>query len=140
MVWAHDSTISWNCCFCSAAWIIRNWPHVVEYQEINRTLTTGTWGADPQLLTELLTRGADNTLDHAIRQNEPWLRAALNLIADGDKTQLDHDAVAWLAGLAAVRADNGTPATAPLELLQWPPSELGGDVDIAVSDDYGIDL
>lgn len=27
-------------------WIIRNWPHVVEYQEINRALATGAWGPD----------------------------------------------------------------------------------------------
>ena len=43
-------------------WIIANWPHVVEYQEINRTLTTATWGPDPGLLTDLLTRAVSDPL------------------------------------------------------------------------------
>ena len=62
-----------------AHWILANWPHVVEYQEINRTLTTGTWGPDPQLLTDLLTRPLTDTLAAAIERDEPWLRVALSL-------------------------------------------------------------
>jgi hypothetical protein len=41
-------------------WIVRNWPHVVEYQEINRTLATGTWGPDPQLLDAITDPAVDD--------------------------------------------------------------------------------
>ncbi|MEK7426218.1 MAG: AAA family ATPase, partial [Actinomycetota bacterium] len=58
-------------------WIIRNWPHVVEYQEINRTLATTTWGPDPNLLNVI----DDHVLRQAIDRGEPWIRAALCAIA-----------------------------------------------------------
>ncbi|MEZ5220313.1 MAG: MobF family relaxase [Ilumatobacteraceae bacterium] len=87
-------------------WIIRNWPHVVEYQEINRTLATGTWGPDPALL--------DAVTDGAVDVGERWARAALCAVATPDQAALDHDQVAWLSDLAAYREDHGITSTQPL--------------------------
>lgn len=80
-------------------WIIRNWPHVVEYQEINRTLATGTWGPDPALL--------DAVMHPAVDVGQPWARAALCAVATRDQAALDHDQVAWLSDLAAYREGHG---------------------------------
>ncbi len=102
-------------------WIIANWPHVVEYQEINRTLTTATWGPDPGLLTDLLTRAVSDPLATSIEHGEPWLRAALTRIADGDTTHLDDQAVSYLEDLAAFRADHGIAPSAPLDQSWWSP-------------------
>jgi hypothetical protein len=87
-------------------WIIRNWPHVVEYQEINRTLATGTWGPDPALL--------DAVTDPAVDIGERWTRAALCAVATSDQAALDHDQVAWLSDLAAYREDHGITSFQPL--------------------------
>ena len=94
-------------------WIIANWPHVVEYQEINRTLTTATWGPDPHLLTDLLTRPLTPTLAAAVERRDPWLRVALNSVADGSTESLDDEAVGHLETLALGRAD--TPSAASVE-------------------------
>ena len=96
-------------------WILANWPHVVEYQEINRTLTTGTWGPDPQLLTDLLTQPLTDTLAAAIQRGDPWLRVALSVVADGDTTHLDADAIDWLERLAVAREEQGIAPAAPLD-------------------------
>ena len=87
-------------------WIVRNWPHVVEYQEINRTLATGTWGPDPQLL-EVVT-------DPAVDVGQRWTRAALCAVAARDQPALDHDQLAWLRDVALHRAENGTTCDQPL--------------------------
>ena len=96
-------------------WILRNWPHVVEYQEINRTLTTGTWGPDPQLLTDLLTQPLTDSLAAAIQRGDPWLRVALGVVAGADTTVLDADAIDWLEGLAVAREEEGIAPAAPLD-------------------------
>jgi hypothetical protein len=95
--------------------------------------------ADPQItpVTQLV---GQSPLDHAIRQNEPWLRAALNFIADGDTTQLNDGAATWLAELAAIRADNQIPPAAPLDTLVWPASHVRDIDSIGASADHGIDL
>jgi hypothetical protein len=99
-------------------WILTNWPYVVEHQEINRTLTTGTWGPDPRLLTELLTRPLTDTLATAIDAGEPWLRIALCVVADGKTTSLDDETIEWFDELAAARAERGVPAA--LATATWP--------------------
>ncbi len=58
-------------------WIVRNWPHVVEYQEINRTLATGTWGPDPQLLEAI----TDPALKAVVEAGQRWTRSALCAVA-----------------------------------------------------------
>ncbi len=68
------------------------------------------------------------------------LPAALNLIADGDTTQLDDDAIAWLAGLAAIRAGNRIPAAAPLDTAGRLPGRPGRDRRLGAAADFGIDL
>ena len=85
-------------------WIIRNWPHVVEYQEINRTLTTATWGPDPGLLTDLVASAVSDALADAIEHLDPWLRAALALVADGDTTH---------STTRRSSTSNGTPPSEP---------------------------
>jgi conjugative relaxase-like TrwC/TraI family protein len=105
-------------------WILTNWPHVVEHQEINRTLTTGTWGPDPHLLTDLLTGPLTDTLAGAINASEPWLRAALGVVADGHTTSLDAASIGCLETLATARAREGIPATAPLGECVRAPDEL----------------
>jgi hypothetical protein len=89
-------------------WILANWPHVVEYQEISRTLTTGAWGPDPKLLTNLLTEPLNDTLAAAIHAGEPWLRAALIAVADRNTTSLDVETTERLEAFATVRAERGT--------------------------------
>jgi conjugative relaxase-like TrwC/TraI family protein len=96
------------------AWIIRNWPHVVEYQEINRTLTTATWGPDPRLLTDLLATGVTDRLAAAIDGNARWLRAALCAIAEPDANGLDDHHVQWLEELADLRTRDGMSPLEPL--------------------------
>jgi hypothetical protein len=119
-------------------WILTNWPHVVEYQEINRTLTTATWGPDPRLLTDLLTEPLTDALSRAITNGEPWLRVALCSIADGDITELDDSAVAWLSALAQHRAIRGLAPDAPLRetFFEHTRSEDAVDPDLA---DVGLD-
>jgi hypothetical protein len=102
-------------------WIIANWPHVVEYQEIDRTLTTATWGPDPGLLTDLLTRAVSDPLAMSIEHGEPWLRAALTRIADGNTTHLDDQAVSYPEDVAAFRANHGIAPSSPLDQSWWSP-------------------
>jgi hypothetical protein len=96
-------------------WILVNWTHVVEYQEINRTLTTATWGPDPGMLTDLLTGPLTDALSRAIVNGEPWLRVALCAIADGDTITLDEGATAWLESRAAAHADIAGGVTSSLD-------------------------
>jgi hypothetical protein len=122
-------------------WILRNWPHVVEYLEINRTLTTGTWGPDPALLTDLRTRPLGTALADAIDRQEPWLRVALNRLADGDTAQLDGSAVEQLERLASYRADYGLAPSASCDLHWWHPiDEVDAWSDEPTVDVSGIEL
>ncbi len=121
-------------------WIIANWPHVVEYQEINRTLTTATWGPDPGLLTDLLTRAVSDPLATSIEHGEPWLRAALTRIANGDTTHLDDQAVSYLEDLAAFRADHGIAPSAPLDQSWWSPDLPAAATVEHVSVGDGVEL
>ena len=112
-------------------WIIANWPHIVEYQEINRTLTTGTWGPDPLLLTDLLTQPITQALTHAIERDEPWLRGALNQVADGHTTHLDDDAISHLAAIA----NGGMPT--PLDRAPNSQSRDAASTNVDVHADVG---
>jgi hypothetical protein len=100
-------------------WILANWPHVVEYQEINRTLTTGTWGPDPRLLTDLLTESIGDRLATAIERDEPWLRVALNRVTECDAAHLDADAIDKLERLAFLRTEREVSPFAPLDHSWW---------------------
>ena len=105
-------------------WIIRNWPHIVEYQEINRTLATGGWGPDPILLKAL-----DGTsLEPAAQAGANWIRAALCAIAGADQTSLAPSQVEWLEAVAQFRSDHTITSTAPL-----------GTADLAL-DSVSVDL
>ncbi|MCU1389744.1 MAG: conjugative relaxase [Ilumatobacteraceae bacterium] len=95
-------------------WIIEHWPHIVEYQEANRTLATGTWGPDPELLHTLPASGAGASLADAVDRYEPWLRAALCAVADRNDTTLDIDAVRWLDSVADYRSFYRITSTQPL--------------------------
>jgi hypothetical protein len=96
-------------------WILAHWPHVVEYQEIDRTLTTNAWGPDRQLLTDLLTGPLTHILARAIATGEPWLRSALSVVADRDTTSLDITAIEWLEAVATVRAERATAPSCPFD-------------------------
>jgi conjugative relaxase-like TrwC/TraI family protein len=125
-------------------WIIANWPHVVEYQEINRTLTTATWEPNPQLLTDLLTGPLTDTLTDAIEHGEPWLRVALAAVADGHTTVLGPESIAWLERVAAARTEHGVPASSALDWTTWSP-RWTADVVAAVGEPAssiadGVDL
>ena len=91
-------------------WIIRNWPHIVEYQEINRTLATGSWGPDPLMLDAL----GGTSLEPAVRAGASWLRAALCAIATTDQTTLHASQVDWLEAVAQFRSEHAITAIAPL--------------------------
>jgi hypothetical protein len=125
-------------------WIIANWPHVVEYQEINRTLTTATWGPDPDLLTDLLTQPLTPPLAAAIEREDPWLRVALCRLADADTTELDADALDWLQQVALAREEGGIQHEAGLEASWSPPRQSPADIPAvdtgagSVSDDFGL--
>ena len=58
--------------------------------------STGTWGPDPQLLTDLLTQPLTDSLAAAIQRGDPGLRVALGVVAGADITVLDGDAIDWL--------------------------------------------
>ena len=113
-------------------WIICNWPYVVEYQEIDRTLTTATWGPDPGLLADLVSGAVSDALADAIECLDPWLRAALALVADGNTTRLDDEAIQYLDRHAAFRAEQGIAPSAPLDGSWWSPG-----IDLA--DGYGVE-
>lgn len=57
----------------------------------------------------------------AIERGEPWLRVALNQVADGNTTRLDDDTVQRLERLADHRADHPLPPTAPIDSSWWTP-------------------
>jgi hypothetical protein len=97
---------------------------VVEYQEINRTLTIASWGPDPCLLTDLLTRPLSDTLAAAIERWDPWLRVALNSVADGSTAFLDDGAVGHLETLALGRADAPSAASVEQDLSAGDTIEL----------------
>ena len=82
------------------AWIIEHWPHIVEYQEIQHTLDTQTWGPDPRLLTNLRHTNISNALSTAIDNNEPWLRVVLCMIASAQPQDLDETHVRLLEAAA----------------------------------------
>jgi conjugative relaxase-like TrwC/TraI family protein len=98
-------------------WIIDNWPHVVEFQEINRTLATGTWGPDPNLLAAI-TGPADDPLIDAITHHDPWLRQALSELVDRDATLLTRDDVETLGAIADTRHRLRIGPAAPLDHAQ----------------------
>jgi hypothetical protein len=91
-------------------WIVRNWPHVVEYQEINRTLATGTWGPDPRLLEA----ASDPAVRTAAADGDPWIRAALHAVARPSQLTLDSDQVDWLSAVARHRSQLGITSREPL--------------------------
>jgi conjugative relaxase-like TrwC/TraI family protein len=96
-------------------WIVEHWPHVIEYQEINRTLTLGGWGPDPAILDTATGHSAiDDNLHDAIAQRAPWLRATLCAIATPTDTSIRPEAIALLQTIADYRADHGVKTTAPI--------------------------
>ncbi len=129
-------------------WIVENWPHVVEFQEINRTLATGTWGPDPLLLAAI-SGPADDPLIDAITHHDPWLRQALHELVDRDATSLTRDDVETLGAIADTRHRLDIDPAAPLDHAQIAAAsdllrdEPGLDVPMAhhqQSVDFGIDL
>jgi hypothetical protein len=73
-----------------------------------------------------------DALADAIEHLDPWLRAALALVADGNTTRLDDEAIQHLERHAALRAEQGIAPTAPLDRSWWPPG-----IDLA--DEYGVE-
>lgn len=68
------------------AWILANWPHVVEYAEIHRTLTARSAGPDTTLLVDALASNRRIALATAASKNEPWLHTALGDLPIGAST------------------------------------------------------
>ena len=97
------------------AWIVGHWPHVIEFQEIHRTLDNGTWGPDPELLDLAPNIAASPALTDAIANNETWLRPALCAIANRHDTQLDDDALGWLEAVATHRRRYDVTGSDPLD-------------------------
>ena len=95
-------------------WIIEHWPHIVEYQEVSRTLATGNWGPEPKLLDTIPTHIVSAELADAIEHNEPWLRTALCAVAHRNDSDLNPDAVAWLDNVAQYRHAYNITSTQPL--------------------------
>lgn len=98
-------------------WIIDNWPHVVEFQEINRTLATGTWGPDPALL-DAIAGPHDHPLVQDIAHQPVWLRQALGRIAEPDATELSQHQIDRLSAIAHVRQRLGIAPSAPVDHQQ----------------------
>lgn len=94
------------------AWIIEHWPHVIEFQEIHRTLDTGSWGPDPALLQLDVAVGPD--LADAIARHDPWLRPALCCVANRHDTELDDEALDWLEDVAEHRTRYSVSGHEPL--------------------------
>jgi conjugative relaxase-like TrwC/TraI family protein len=96
-------------------WIVEHWPHVVEHQEINRTLTLGEWGPDPTILDTATDRTTLNdNLRNAITQQAPWIRAALCAIATPQDTTISDDAIELLQTIADYRTDHNITGSDPL--------------------------
>ena len=64
-----------------------------------------------------------DTLTAAITAGEPWLRAALCVVADGHTTSLDIGAVSSLEALATARDHSNIPPAAPLDACAWLPHD-----------------
>jgi hypothetical protein len=104
-------------------WIVEHWPHVVEHQEINRTLTLGDWGPDPAILDTVTSdRSISADLRDAITQRAPWLRAALCAVATPGTLSIGSDEIDILQTIAAYRAEHNVTSAAPLD-----PPAVGSD-------------
>jgi conjugative relaxase-like TrwC/TraI family protein len=104
-------------------WIVEHWPHVVEHQEINRTLTLGDWGPDPAILDSVTSdRSISADLRDAITQRAPWLRAALCAVATPGTLSIRSDEIDLLQTIAAYRAEHNVTSAAPLD-----PPAVGSD-------------
>jgi conjugative relaxase-like TrwC/TraI family protein len=106
-------------------WIIEHWPHIVEHQEIIRTLDDGFWGPDPSLLQDLLDWEITDNLAEAVHRGDRWLRALLCKIANPDTSQLDADQVDVFEEVAGWRAVNDVSA------LESIPEPMPGSREIA---------
>jgi hypothetical protein len=96
------------------AWIIEHWPYVVEYQEINRTLTTGAWGPASTVGQSLRHHDITPTLRTALDTTEPWLQAVVCALATSDSESLDDVHVDLLERIARYRLSHGITGTSPL--------------------------
>jgi len=69
-------------------WILANWPHVVEYAEINRAIDSRTYGPDLAPLRDHLSRVVDcPVLLEAIERGDVWVdRALCRLVGDNATT------------------------------------------------------
>jgi hypothetical protein len=96
-------------------WIIEHWPHVVEHQQINRTLTLGEWGPGPTIVdTATENLAINDNLRDAITARAPWLRAVLCAIANPGETSIGRESINLLQAIADHRADHNSLDTAPL--------------------------
>ena len=100
------------------------------YQEINRSLATGTWGPDPALLDSIT-----HPLVAAAHANgAPWLRAALARIAEPTQVALSEAQTKWLAAVAEYRSTHRIGSD---DLLGGPTRSLDADAVrlLAAADD-----
>lgn len=85
-------------------WILEHWPHVVEYAQINHTLSTGPVGPDPEPLLDQLAGASRPALATAAAGREPWLLTlAAQLHPPGD-SHVDQAIEQLVADIADHRA------------------------------------
>lgn len=109
-------------------WIVEHWPHIVEHQEITRTLTTVAWGPDPALLDQILTNPATSErLRHAIVNGEPWIRAVLCRVADNTTRYLTDEDIEVLVHIANHRDDHQIAGREPFG-LPHPDNTIGDNM------------
>ena len=97
------------------AWILENWPHVVEAAEINTALTRGVFGPNMDRLGDSVLANTDSALlARAARASEPWFAAAVDALAEPDDSILSERSVGWLEAVAEYRLDYRIQARDPL--------------------------
>jgi hypothetical protein len=124
-------------------WILANWPHVVEYAEITRSIGTRTYGPELDDLRSSLRRGSDcRPLLAAIEDGDVWVDRALCRLVGRTATTVGPDARAMLEEIAEYRSawsiNDGNPiGSAPRIRAQA--ADFGQTAD-RLRSDWGVEV
>jgi hypothetical protein len=105
-------------------WIVANWPHVVEAQEIDAALSAHSFGPDVDVLANAIEHATRNDgLREAARARAPWLAAALNRTSGPNDTDVGTHALDLLEGVASYRSRHRITSRDPLGPLPIDPEQ-----------------
>ena len=84
-------------------WILDNWPHLVEYDEIRSILTNRAWGPDTTTLLANLEPHATGPLAHDLQHDQPWITIAAAHLTPQNATTVSADTIDYLHQIADYR-------------------------------------